>query len=132
MSDQWCGCDGEGMAHIPGAEGFNCHEITRLKARLAAAEAKSAELEGLLEWRTMDTAPKGYPAIEQPSEWFLVCGRKGPNDFNIAVIRRCFGHGFGPWECSGDAYYKADFFTHWMPIPSWPCEALSTEPKGEQ
>lgn len=21
---QWCGCDGEDMAHVPGAEGFIC------------------------------------------------------------------------------------------------------------
>lgn len=22
----WCGCDGEGMAHLPGAKGFDCEE----------------------------------------------------------------------------------------------------------
>lgn len=22
--EQWCGCDGEGMAHTPGADGFAC------------------------------------------------------------------------------------------------------------
>jgi hypothetical protein len=24
MDEEWCGCDGEGMAHTPGADGFDC------------------------------------------------------------------------------------------------------------
>ncbi len=24
VEDYWCGCDGEGMAHRPGSEGFPC------------------------------------------------------------------------------------------------------------
>lgn len=72
------------------------------------------------EWQTIDTAPKGYPALEEPSEWFLAYGKHGPKDFRIAVIRRIFGVGFGPWQCTGDAYYTADFYSHWMPLPEPP------------
>lgn len=76
------------------------------------------------EWQTMETAPKGYPALEEPSEWFLAYGAKyaGPKGrgAKIAVIRRVFCHGFGPWECTGDAYYKEDFYSHWMPLPEPP------------
>lgn len=72
-------------------------------------------------WRAMESAPKGYPSLENPSEWFLARPAKrseGPKGKPPAcVIRRCFGHGFGPWECTGDAYYRADFFDAWMPLP---------------
>jgi len=70
-------------------------------------------------WMPIASAPAGYPALGEPSEWFLARGAQGPKGFNVAVIRRCFDHGFGPWECTGDAYYKDDFFTHWMPIPDF-------------
>lgn len=77
-----------------------------------------------MEWQDISTAPRGYPSLGDPSEWFLAYGDKyvGPNGGRIAVIRRCFGHGFGPWECTGDAYYKEDFFSHWMSLPEPPKE----------
>jgi len=71
-------------------------------------------------WQPIETAPKGYPALGDPSEWFLAYGKRGPKNATIAVIRRCFGHSFGPWECTGDAYYEHDFFSHWMPLPEFP------------
>ena len=79
-------------------------------------------------WRPIETAPKGYPALEEPSEWFLAYGDQydGPMGGKIAVIRRCFGHWFGPWECTGNAYYREDFFSHWMPLP----EAPSNQQEG--
>lgn len=73
-------------------------------------------------WQPIESAPKGYPSLEQPSEWFLAAGKPGPRGANIAVIRRVFGVGFGPWVCTGDAYYKSDFFTHWQPLPAPPAE----------
>lgn len=79
-------------------------------------------------WLPIETAPKGYPALEEPSEWFLAYGDKyaGPMGEKFAVVRRCFGHGFGPWECTGNAYYREDFFSHWMPLP----EAPSNQQEG--
>lgn len=91
--------------------------VQALRANLASITAERDRMREALEWRPMESAPKGYPVLEKPSEWFLARGGNGPNGFNVAVIRRCFGHGFGPWECTGDAYYKADFFTQWMQIP---------------
>ena len=65
------------------------------KSTAAACPTESALLYG--EWQSIETAPKGYPSLEEPSEWFLAYGDKyaGPNGGKIAVIRRCFGHGFG-------------------------------------
>jgi hypothetical protein len=72
-------------------------------------------------WRDIASAPKGYPSLEEPSEWFIACGNNaGPKGVGFAVIRRVFGHGFGPWEGTGDEYYKAEFFTHWRPLPEMP------------
>lgn len=73
-------------------------------------------------WQPIETAPKGLPANSEPSEWFLAYGTKyrGPVGGKIAVIRRVFNVGFGPWECTGDANYKEDFFSHWMPLPPVP------------
>lgn len=92
----------------------------------SAAKGQSDSNALLGAWLPIGTAPKGYPALEEPSEWFLAYGDKylGPKDGKTAVIRRVFGHGFGPWECTGDAYYKADFFTHWMPLPEAPNATL--------
>lgn len=28
IDEEWCGCDGEGMAHIPGSDGFACGDLT--------------------------------------------------------------------------------------------------------
>lgn len=84
------------------------------------------------DWQPIETAPKGYPALEEPSEWFLAYGpNRGPRGAKWAVIRRCFGHGFGPWECTGDAYYKADFYTHWKPLPEPPASPPAVS-VGEQ
>lgn len=73
------------------------------------------------EWRPIESAPKGYPSLGKPSEWFLARpanGYEGPKGkVPATVIRRVFNRGFGPWECTGDAYYKADFFDAWMPLP---------------
>lgn len=27
MDEEWCGCDGTGMAHIPGSKGFACEVV---------------------------------------------------------------------------------------------------------
>jgi hypothetical protein len=89
-----------------------------LKELAMRPERTRAMVEG---WRTIESAPKGYPSLEEPSEWFIATGtQKGPLGAPFAVIRRCFGHGFGPWEGTGDEYYRDDFFTHWMPLPAPP------------
>ena len=70
-------------------------------------------------WKPIETAPKGYPALEESSEWFIALSAKkydGPTSSNASVIRRVFNIGFGPWEGSGGEYYKKDYFTHWMPL----------------
>lgn len=75
----------------------------------------------------IDTAPDGYAALGEPSEWFLALASQkymGPQGSRWAVIRRIHNVGFGPWEGSGEEYYKADFFSHWMPLPE-----VSTEEK---
>jgi len=86
-------------------------------------DERIAALEGERVWQPMETAPKGYLALKEPSEWFLAQSAKkynGPTSANVAVIRRVFGIGFGPWEGSGEEYYKEDYFTHWMPLPKSP------------
>jgi len=96
--------------------------VEQIQTENEAAGGLSDLTDVLGAWMPIETAPKGYPALEEPSEWFLAYGDKyaGPKGGRIAVIRRVFGHGFGPWECTGDAYYKADFFSHWMPLPEAP------------
>lgn len=85
-------------------------------------------------WQPIETAPTGLQSLGEPSEWFLAYGDKyrGPTGGKIAVIRRVYGIGFGPWECTGDANYKEDFFSHWMPLPPVPrnITALQESPHG--
>lgn len=95
-----------------------------LAPRTAGTDPRDAEIAALrrqladaLEWQPIETAPKGYPSLGDPSEWFLACGNPGPKDARVAVIRRVFHSGYGPWQCTGDACYRDDFFTHWMPLP---------------
>jgi hypothetical protein len=39
IDEEWCGCDGEGMAHLPGAEGFACDEnVTVVHSALDISE----------------------------------------------------------------------------------------------
>lgn len=116
-------------------ERYNSLRAIELRAQaessLAALRMECERMREALTWRPIESAPKGCPALEQPSEWFLARGKPGPKGFSIAVIRRCFGNGFGPWECTGDAYYKADFFTHWMPLPDDAALSTGQEP-GEK
>lgn len=64
-------------------------------------------------WQDIATAPK--------DGWFLALAAEDkatPRDCRFAVIHRIEGVGFGPWEGSEEAYYWANYFTHWMPLPS--------------
>ena len=82
--------------------------IEDLTTRLSQVEAG---------WQPIETAPKGYPALGDPSEWFEAYGPStGPTGSRRAIIRRVFGNGFGPWLGTGDEYYRAEFFTHWRPL----------------
>lgn len=71
-------------------------------------------------WRPIETAPQGYKSLGEPSEWFLARPAKksiGPKGHPPAyVVQRVYGIGFGPWVCTGDAFYKADFFDAWQPL----------------
>ena len=76
---------------------------------------------GVMPWQPMETAPKGYPSLEDPSEWFMAWAKKkGPAGGRWAIVRRTFHNGFGPWQGTGDEQYKKGFFSHWMPLPEPP------------
>lgn len=100
-----------------------CRELERSESSLAterdnlsALLADSQELLGKSQlWEDISTAPK--------SGWFLALRAPkytGPTSCRVAVIHRKEGIGFGPWEGSEEAYYKADFFSHWLPFPNLP------------
>lgn len=86
------------------------------RKREESAKDFDAGIQSAQEWIPIETAPKGYPGMEEPSEWFLgfspVHGEQ--------VIRRHFNIAFGPWGSRDETYYKADQFTHWMPLPPPP------------
>ena len=77
-----------------------------------AFEERMIEFMPQEQWQDITTAPK--------HGWFLALRAPkftGPTSCRVAVIHRVEGVGFGPWEGSEEAYYKADFFSHWMPFP---------------
>ena len=77
-------------------------------------------------WLDISTAPKGMPANGYASEWFLAYGNQYKHMNRIAVIKRHNqDYGFGPWEGTGEEFYKADAFTHWMPLPEPPNAKLT-------
>ncbi len=110
-----------------------------LKQTIGLSEAikQRDEARAAFVWHPISTSPKGSPANEVTSEWFLA---RGPKVSGAVVIRRVFGVGFGPWEGKGEEYWRADMFTEWMPIPGYEPdyrtdslkEALSPQPPRAQ
>jgi hypothetical protein len=89
--------------------------------RMNELEVENERLREKMRWQPIESAPKGYPALGDPSEWFIGWSKNnGPVWSHWAIIRRTFYNGFGPWQGTGDEQYKADYFTHWMPLPKRP------------
>ena len=95
--------------------------VMRMLARQEALEAALRQCAEMA-WKPIETAPKGEITEDVgnrgSSEWFLGLNIAG----DIRKIRRLPEMHSFTWIDGENTHYAAEWFTHWMPLPTPPAE----------